>query len=116
MLRSKVITNVDKTKYIVVSRDKNAGRRHNVKFDNSSSARVGELKYLGTTLTNQNSFPEEIKSKWKSGNACYPSVQNLLYSCLLSKNLKIKIHKNTILHVVFEGVNLGRSLRRRNVG
>jgi hypothetical protein len=34
-------------------------------------------KYLGTTLTNQNSVQEEIKSRLKSGNACYYSVQNL---------------------------------------
>ena len=34
---------------------------------------------------------DEIKSRLKSGNACYYSVQNLLSSSLLSKNLKIKI-------------------------
>jgi len=48
---------------------------------------------LGTTLTNQNSIPEEIKSRLSSGNACYHSVQNLLSSRLLSKNLKIKIYR-----------------------
>jgi hypothetical protein len=41
--------------------------------------------YWGTTLTNQNSIQEEIKSRLKSGNACYHSVQNLLSSRLLSK-------------------------------
>ena len=30
-------------------------------------------------------------------------MQNLLFSSLLSKNLKIKIHKNTTLLVVFHG-------------
>jgi hypothetical protein len=34
---------------------------------------------------------EEIKSRLKLGSACYYSVQNLLSSSLLSKNLKIKI-------------------------
>jgi len=48
-----------------------------------------KLKYLGTTLINQNSIEEEIKSRVKSGNACYHSVQNLLSTSLLSKNLKI---------------------------
>jgi len=33
-----------------------------MKTDNSSSARMEELKYLGTALTNQNSVQEEIKS------------------------------------------------------
>jgi hypothetical protein len=64
---------------------------------------VGELKYLGTTLTNQNSIQEEIKSRLKSGNACYHSVQNLLSSSLLSKNLKIKIYRTIVLPVVFFG-------------
>ena len=43
---------------------------------------------------------EEIKSRLRSGNACYNSVQNLLSSRLLSKNLKIKIYKNIILPIV----------------
>ena len=59
--------------------------------------------YLGTTLTNQNSIPEEIKSRLRSGNAGYHSVQNLLSSRLLSKNLKIKIYRTIILPVVFYG-------------
>ena len=39
--------------------------------------RVEELKYLGTTLTNQNSIQEEIKSRLKTGNAHFHLVQNL---------------------------------------
>ena len=38
-----------------------------------------------------------------SGNACCHSVQNLLFSSLLSKNLKIKIYRTTILLVVLYG-------------
>ena len=53
-------------------------------------------------LTNQNSIQEEIKSRLKSGKACY-SVQNLLSSSLLSKNLKIKIYRTIILPVVLYG-------------
>jgi len=64
---------------------------------------VEEFKYLGTTLTNQNSIPEEIKSRLRLGNACYHSVQNLSSSRLLSKNLKIKIHRTIILSVVLYG-------------
>jgi hypothetical protein len=47
------------------------------KIENSSFERVIEFKQLGTTLTNQNSIQEEIKSRLKLGNACYHSVQNL---------------------------------------
>jgi len=95
--------NADKTKYVVVSRDQNAGWIHNMKTDNRSFESVEQFKYLGTTLTNQNSIQEEIKSRMKSGNACYHSVQNLLSSSLLSKNIKIKIHRILILSVVLYG-------------
>jgi hypothetical protein len=44
--------NADKTKYMVMSLDHNAGRSHNVKADNSSFERVEHFTYLGTTLTN----------------------------------------------------------------
>jgi hypothetical protein len=40
---------------------------------------------------------------YQSGNACYHSVQNLLSSSLLSKNLNIKIYRNIILLVVLYG-------------
>ena len=61
--------NAHKTKYMTVSCDQNAGLIHSMKIDNSSIERVEEIKYLGTTLTNQNSIREEIKSRLKSGNA-----------------------------------------------
>jgi hypothetical protein len=79
----------DKTKYIVITPDRNAGRGHGVKIDNSSIERAEELKYLGATLTDQNSIQEEIKSRLKLWNACNHSVQNLLSSRLLSRNIKI---------------------------
>ena len=83
--------NSDKTKNMVKSRDQNAGRSHNIKIDNSSFGRVEEFKYLGTTLKNQNSIQEEIKSRLKSGNACCHSVQSLLSSSLMSTDLKTEI-------------------------
>jgi hypothetical protein len=46
---------------------------------------------------------EEIKSKLNLGNACYYSVQSLLSSHLLSRNVKVKIYKNIILPVVLYG-------------
>jgi len=64
---------------------------------------VEEFKYLGTTLTNQNSIAEEIKSRLRSGNACYYSVQNILSSRLLSKNLKNNIYRTIIWPVVLYG-------------
>ena len=86
---------------MIMSRDQNAGRSHNMKIGNSSFERVEELIYLGTTLLNQNSIQEEIKSRLKPGNACYHSVQNLLPSSLLTKNLKI--YRTIIFPVVLYG-------------
>ena len=74
-----------------------------MRIDNSNFERVEKFIYLGTTLTNQNSIHKEIKSRLKSGNACYHSVQNLFSSRLLSKNLKIKIYRTLILPVVLYG-------------
>jgi len=95
--------NADKTKYMVMSRDQNAGRSHIMKNDNRSIERVEVFKYLGTTLTNKNSIQEEIKSRLKLGNACYFSVQNLLSCSLLPQKLKIKIYRTIILPVVLYG-------------
>ena len=95
--------NADKTKYIVMSCDQNAGRSQHMQTDNNSFERVEEFEYLGTTLTHQNSIQEEIKSKLKSGNACYHSVPNLMSSRLLSKNLKITVYRTIILPVVSYG-------------
>jgi hypothetical protein len=74
-----------------------------MKIDNSSIERVEEFKYLGTTLTNQTYILKEIKSRLKSGHACYHSAQNLLSSSLLSKNIKFKTQRNVILPVVLYG-------------
>jgi len=63
---------------------------------------VEEFKYLGT-LTHHNSIQEEIKSRLKSGNACCHSAQNLLFSSLLSINIKSKIFRTIILSVVLYG-------------
>jgi len=59
----------DKTKYMVMSRDQNAGRIHSVSIDNCTFERVEDLKYLGKNLTNQNSISKVIKSRLRSGNA-----------------------------------------------
>jgi hypothetical protein len=79
---------------------KEAGQKHSTKIANRSFKGVTKLKYLGTTLTDQNCMQEEIKSRLNSGNACYHSVQSLLSSRLLSRNVKVKIYKTIILPVV----------------
>jgi hypothetical protein len=86
-----------------MSRDQNAGQNGYIQIGNESFETVEQFKYFGTTLINQNSIHQEIKSRLKSGNACYHSVQNLLTSSLLTKNVKIKIYRTIILPVVLYG-------------
>ena len=68
-----------------MSREQTAGLSHTVKIDNSSIERAEEFKYFGTTLRKQNSIQEEIKSRLKLGNACYHSVQNLVFQFAIQK-------------------------------
>jgi hypothetical protein len=76
----------------------NAGQKHNIKITNRSFENVAKFRHLGTTETNRNLIHEEIESRLNLGNACYHSVQNLLSSHLLSKNVKIKTYKTVILY------------------
>jgi hypothetical protein len=79
---------------------KKAGQKHDIKIANRSFDGGAKFKYLGTTLMDQNCMQKEIKSRLNSGNACYHSVQSLLSSHLLSRNIKVKIYKTIILPVV----------------
>ncbi|PNF27857.1 hypothetical protein B7P43_G09219, partial [Cryptotermes secundus] len=67
---------------------------------------VAQFRYLGTTITDRNLIQGKIKRRLNSGDACYHSVQNLLSSRLLSKNVKIRIYKTIILSVVLYGKQL----------
>jgi hypothetical protein len=68
--------NPEKTKYMLVSRCQKAGHRHRMKIANRPFEDLAKLKYLETTLTDQNCIHEETESRLNSGNACYHSVQS----------------------------------------
>jgi hypothetical protein len=50
---------------------------------------------------------KEVKSRLNLWNACYYSVQSILSSCLLSRNVKVKIYKTVVLPVVLYGCETG---------
>jgi hypothetical protein len=83
--------NVEKTKYMLLSRHQNVGQNQDINIANRSFENVSQFIYLRTTVTDQNLIQVEIKRRLNSGNACYHSVQSLLSSRLLSKNLKIRL-------------------------
>ncbi|KAJ4449192.1 hypothetical protein ANN_00589 [Periplaneta americana] len=95
--------NSENTKYMIMSRDENIVRNGNIKIGNLSFEEVEKFKYLGATVTNINDTREEIKHRINMGNACYYSVEQILSSSLLSKNVKIRIYKTVILPVVLYG-------------
>jgi hypothetical protein len=95
--------NPEKTKYMLMSHSQKTGQKYSIKIANRSFEDVAKFKHLRTTLTDQNHMHKEIKSRLNSGNGCYHSVQSLLSSHLLSRNLKVTIYKTVILPVVLYG-------------
>jgi hypothetical protein len=98
---------------ILVPRRQNAGQNQVIKIANGSFQNVAQLKYFGTTVTDQNLVQEAIKRRLNSGNASYHSVQDLLSSRVVSKNVKIRIYKTIILPVVLYGCETWSDIKGR---
>jgi sorting nexin-29 len=95
--------NPEKTKYMLIPCSQNIGQKHSINIGNRSFEDVTKFRYLGRTLTDQNCIHKEINSRLNSGNACYHLGQSILSSCLLSRNIKVKIYKTILLPVVLYG-------------
>jgi hypothetical protein len=99
---------------MLMSCNQKIGQKHSIKVDNRSFEDVEEFKYLETTLTDQNCMHKDIKSRQNSGNACYHSIQSLLSSRLLSRNVKVKIYKTIIIPVILYGCETSCLLREEH--
>jgi hypothetical protein len=97
-----------------MSHCKKARQKHSIKIAYRFFEGVTKLKHLGTTLTDQNCMNKEIKGRLNSGNACYHSIQSLLSSRLLSRNVKVKIYKTIILPVLYGCETLFPTLSREH--
>jgi hypothetical protein len=95
--------NTEKTMCMVILVTKMQDKKHSLLIANTSLKSVTKFKYLGTTITNQSRIQEEIKNRLNLQHAYDHSFQSLLFSCLISKNLEIKIYKTVILPVVLYG-------------
>jgi hypothetical protein len=94
---------LEKTKYMSLSRRQNVGQNRDIKTANRSFENVSQFKYLGTTVTNQKFIQVEIRRRLNSDNAFYHSVQNVLSSRLVPKNVNIGVYKTIILPVALYG-------------
>jgi hypothetical protein len=63
--------NVEKTKYMLLSRQQNGGENRDIEIANRSFENLSQFRYLGTTVRNQNFIQKEIKRRLNSSNACY---------------------------------------------
>jgi predicted ferric reductase len=93
----------------------NGGQNHNITIANTTFENVVKLEYLGMKITNQNLIDEKMMSRLNLGNAYYFSVQRLLSSWLLSKNIKIKTYKIIILPVVMYSCETWHLTLRKNI-
>ena len=88
---------------MITSRQQNLVQNQNIVIENISFEKVEKFNYLGVTVTNTNDIREEIKCRINMGNACYYSLEKMLSSRLLPKELKVKTYKTIILPVVLYG-------------
>ena len=98
-----------------MSWDQNVEWRHNIMTDNSAFERVQEFRYLGTTLMNQNSIQEEIKSKLKSRNTCCHSVQNICLQLCYQKIQRLRYTGLQLCLLICMAIKLGHLRWGRNV-
>jgi hypothetical protein len=92
--------NAVNTKYMLLPHHQNAGQNHDKNIANRSFENVEHFKYLETRVTDEILIQVEIRRRMNSYSAHCHSAQNLLSSCLLSKNGKIWTFKAIIFPVV----------------
>jgi hypothetical protein len=97
---------------VLTSSHLNEGHSYDMMIANTFYEKVAK-QYFVKTVTNQNLIQDEIKSRLNPGNACYHSVQNRLSSCLLSTNVKSRIHKTVTLPAVLYGCETWSDIKRR---
>jgi hypothetical protein len=107
--------NAEKTKYMIMSHHPISGQNQNIRISNESFEKVAKFKYLEMTLTNENDIHYEVNTRLNSGMLAIIQSKIFFSSCLISKNLKIKIYKTVILHLCCMGAKLGLSPWGRNI-
>jgi hypothetical protein len=89
-----------------MSHHENTGQSYNLLITDKFFEKLAKFKYLGTRITDQNCIHQEIKIRLNLGNAYYRSVQSLLSSRILCRNLETEIYNTIILPVALYGCEL----------
>ncbi|CAG9826865.1 unnamed protein product [Diabrotica balteata] len=88
-------------KYMYMSRN-NQSRDRTIdgSIDDFNFELVRELKYIRTTVTEDNNGSQEINYMIQAGNRCLFALQNLIKSKQLTRHTKIHVYKTIIRPVV----------------
>jgi hypothetical protein len=87
---------IKKNRETHISHHQTTGQNHYTKVANKCLENVAEFKKMEMTLIQKDSIHKQIKHSVNMDNACYLAIQNILSSCLLSENVKIKIFSTKI--------------------
>jgi len=91
-----LIVNVNKTKYLKVSRKDQKETDRNISMAGSSFERVQNFIYLGAYLSSKNNMHEEIAYRIMAANKAYYSFSNLFKSKLISRACKLALYKTIV--------------------
>jgi hypothetical protein len=92
--------NVEKTKYMLLSRHQNRSRNRDREIVNTSFENVPQFKYFRTSVTNQNVIQKEIRGDCVRSMLATIQYRTFCLPACCQKNLKIRT-QTIILTVVF---------------
>lgn len=99
--------NEDKTKYMAsVDEGFRENRKISVKTESAKMydfEEVDKSKYLGTVFYRKSDIKGEIRQRLMAGNRCIGSLNRILRSKTISRNLKVRIYRTVIRPIVIYG-------------
>ena len=95
--------NVDKTKYMHMSRISRVTLLSQMTLGNRLFERVSEFRYLGSLVTSDNNIQWEINSRIQNTWRWVYSLKKLLCSRVLNRKVKIQLYQSMIRPVTMYG-------------
>ncbi|KAI5720190.1 hypothetical protein M8J77_003158 [Diaphorina citri] len=95
--------NIDKTKFMLVSKTKNPTNPNTIRINNKTFERVSDFTYLGININEENRIDPEINCRMNNASRSLYSMNNVLKSKRISKNAKLKIYNTIIQPVLLYG-------------